>query len=188
MVFIWLSVVLLGFTFQDESCKYDSILDLKENEGIKYKQVTKLSYYSQISRFAIRRDYHEIDLIFSSIFDVQNKKFESFKDRDPLQKYFSKTDYILRIQFTTPLKKLDEGEYEIGKSGEDSLGCVVRLYHVDKVKQGMKLISRKFSVSQGYLKIEKISASTFCGEMKLDIPEFYNLFSQFSLPVTTRDN
>ncbi|MEZ4939020.1 MAG: hypothetical protein R2799_15635 [Crocinitomicaceae bacterium] len=187
-IIITLMFVLIGATFQDESCKYDSILELKENEGIKYKQVTKLSYYSQISRFAIRRDYHEVDLVFSSIFDVENKNFESWEDRESIQRYFSKKDYILRIQFELERGKLDEGDFEFSNTASDSLKCNVRLYHLDKTKQGIKLISRKFTVKKGRLEIEKISSKTFCGKLKLEIPEFYDLSSEFALQVHTKDN
>lgn len=183
-----LSLFVFAFTFQDEKCKYDSILELKENENIPIKQVTKLSYYSQVSRFSIRRDYNEIDLIFSSVFGIQNMEFESFEGRDKIQNYFGKKDYIMRIQFKYKGAKLEVQKYSIGDSDKDSMQCVVRLYHIDKTKRGVKLISRKYPVKKGQLEIEKISAKTFCGQMAIEIPQFYNLSSAFSLEVETRDN
>ncbi len=189
IAFLLISVVFTLFNgFQDDKCKYESILEFKENEKITYKQVTKLSYYSQSSRFAIRRNFREIDIVFSSVFGLEDRRFESFKDREKLQSYFQKKDYIIRIQFEIPEGKLAEGKFNINKSPKDSMKCVMRLYHLDKTKQGMKVISRKYEVKTGELEIEKLSASTFCGKLELEIPEYYNLSSSFSVKAITRED
>lgn len=172
--------------FETTKCKYDSILEFKETEKITYKQVTKLSYYSQLSRIALRRDYGEIDLIFSSLFGLENRKFETVEDREKIQSYFTKKDYIIRIQFKLPEGKLEEGVYKVNTSEDEGMQCVVRLYHVDKTKQGLKIVSRKYKVKSGKLEIEKISGSSFCGKVALEIPEYYSLSSTFSTKAISR--
>jgi len=115
-------------TQSDDICKYDSILAFKEDEKIEYKRTSQLSYYNQGSRYAIRRDYGEIDVIFSSVYGLSNKNFESYKNRERLQSTFDKKDYIIRIQFKLPEgKKLEVKNYQIGGTSTDSLSCVVRL-------------------------------------------------------------
>jgi hypothetical protein len=171
---------------QDDFCKYDSILDFEEDEKIEIKQLTKLSYYNQGSRFAIRRDYHKLDLIFSSIYGLETKNFEGYKDREALQSHIDKKDFIVRIQFELPNSKLEVKKYGIG-SVNDSMKCVVRVYHLDKTKNGMKIVSRKFSVTSGDLTIEKLSGTTFCGSVYLKVPKYYNLSSKFSVKAISKD-
>lgn len=180
---------LFGFAFFQDECDYDSILILTENEKITHKQVTKLAYYSQSSRFAVRRDYHEIDLIFSSIYGLQRKDFESFKDRDALQSHISKKDYIIRIQMSVgDSVKLEKGKYTIGAAMNDNMKCKIRLYHLDKTKKGMEFLCRIYYVKLGEVNIEKLTGRTFCGTLKLDIPEFYNLSTEFSVEAISKDN
>lgn len=178
----------LFYSKQDDFCKYDSILEFDEDEKITFKQTTKLSYYNQGSRYAIRRDYGKIDLIFSSIYGLERKHFESYKDREQLQSNVDKKDYIIRIEFNLPEgKKLKVKKYRIGENATDSLVCIVRLYHLDKTKKGMKIVRRKYSVTKGFIDIERIKASSFCGTMNLEVPSYYNLKSEFSIDVVTKD-
>ena len=175
-------------TQSDDICKYDSILEFKEDEKIEYKRTSQLSYYNQRSRYAIRRDYGEIDVIFSSVYGLSNKNFESYKNRERLQSTFDKKDYIIRIQFKLPEgKKLEVKNYQIGGTSTDSLSCVVRLYHLDKTKKGTKIISRKYNITKGSINIEKIKAASFCGVLDVEVPRYYNLHSEFSVKVVTKD-
>ena len=173
---------------QDNFCKYDSILILEESEKITYKQVTKLAYYNQGSRYAIRRDYGKIDLIFSSMYNLQSRDFEEYQDREVLQSHFGKNDFILRIQLNSiDNSKFKLQQYPIG-GAEDTIQCVVRLYHLDKTKQGTKIVSRKYKVKSGDITIERLTSRSFCGSIKLNIPQYYNLNSEFSVQSISKDD
>lgn len=188
---VFLLIAFLSFSFlshrQQNNCDHDSILLMTEDEKITFKQVMKLDYFSQNSKFAIRREYGEIDLVFSSYYGLEHKDFEGLADRDKLQSLFKPKDYIIRLQFKLTQGKLEEKAYKIGVTESDTLIGTLRLYHLDKLKRGaLKIVSRKYPIKDGEIVIEKLTATKFCGLINLDIPKFYNLKSEFSVKAISK--